>query len=552
MGSMRNAKAMEAEIISRATQTATVAARSILMSGGSEEVALKTAKAAAESVLNPMLSDSDTVSTRSTLGSAFGGRKRKAKRQAEVVASMALMSATSAIRTAGSSMSVSEWDSGQNNPYGRNIITYGQDETSVLSGSISTRPPRIPTPKSYASNVSVSGPQPKKASPSPPSAAAVNQRSPLSTGSHRGFESCAGLDPSQSIKMKVASPKANAKDCSAEETVKVKATDEVPSTNFLDKILNVKVGDTTPKNAQSDQNESDKLFQMESDSFSRSDTMDSDRQSSIGTSTGDDSTANDTATEDGNSKKESNDGELAWKVSFDPLLMKVTNTLSLLTCGPLGPFMNGQAADDVEDVDTIATNSVSRARESTQGRRPSTAIDSRDDTFDDNTTNYTGDDTNTTGERETRDEYDEEDYSNYRDPDFGSRSSGSSKGILRGLGMSEEGAIQVRSSIRETMEKIVSKSKRSQHRRTSGRSSHSRTSIKSDRRGTRQPGSEMKYLSYESRQRGSDTEIPVAASKKRTKRSSSSSRRTPRRKNTSGTSIGKKTSFFFGKPKAGY
>ena len=87
-----NPKTAEAELISRATTTAIVAARSILMAGGNEEIALKTAKAAAELILNT--DDDDTVSGRSTFG-AFGGKKRKARRQAEVVASMALMSATS-------------------------------------------------------------------------------------------------------------------------------------------------------------------------------------------------------------------------------------------------------------------------------------------------------------------------------------------------------------------------------------------------------------------------------------------------------------------------
>ena len=121
-------KAFEAELIQKATQTAIVAARSILMSGGTEESALKTAKAAAESVLNPAGSESGSVSA-SSIGNAFSGRKRKAKRQAEVVASMALMSATSLQPSGGT-------------PMGSNIVTVKQDEPSVLSGS--TRPPKTP------------------------------------------------------------------------------------------------------------------------------------------------------------------------------------------------------------------------------------------------------------------------------------------------------------------------------------------------------------------------------------------------------------------------
>ncbi|OEU11568.1 hypothetical protein FRACYDRAFT_219886, partial [Fragilariopsis cylindrus CCMP1102] len=153
----RSQKAAEAELISRATQTAIVAARSILMAGGNEEVALKTAKAAAESVLNPMHggSDNDSVTgsgrSRSTLGGAFGGRKRKAKRQAEVVASMALIAASSTHHHPNGMGGMGECDSFNNgNPYGRNITIRHQDEPSVLSGSISlsARPPRVPKPNS--------------------------------------------------------------------------------------------------------------------------------------------------------------------------------------------------------------------------------------------------------------------------------------------------------------------------------------------------------------------------------------------------------------------
>ena len=81
-----------ARVLSQATSTATIAARSILISGGSEATALKTAKAAAQSVL------------RSQFGAELGNgpkgimRKRKIKRQAEVVSSMALISATNSVR----------------------------------------------------------------------------------------------------------------------------------------------------------------------------------------------------------------------------------------------------------------------------------------------------------------------------------------------------------------------------------------------------------------------------------------------------------------------
>jgi hypothetical protein len=560
-----NTKAAEAELISRATQTAIVAARSILLSGGSEEVALKTAKAAAESVLNPQASDSDTISGRSTLGSAFGGRKRKAKRQAEVVASMALMSASSGIRPAGSSMSMSEWDSGpSNHPYGRNIITFRQDEPSVLSGSISTRPPRIPTPKSHTSNPSASGPLAKMTSSS-------------STGNNaQHFGKALGGSPRTSSKVRdtsgmffpsqktspapdasAANEKTSDQDVSKSSKDKTK-DDNTSSSSFLDKILNIKP--TTPRSSEKPSSNSapkkvpEKLFEMESDSVSQNDTMDSDRQSSVDSSLGDEDSAADTATVESaptNSKnrRERKEMESSWKYNFDPLLVKVTKTLNIFTCGPLGPFSSGQAGDDLEELETITSTIESPAR---RGRhdRSSAAVESRDDTFDDNTTNYTCDDTNTemTG-RDARD--DDEVNSEFRDPDFGfieSRSSESSNELLRELGMSDtsEGAIQVRSSIRETMEKIVSKSKKG-HRRGSSRNDYRSNNSNYDL--------DKKWLSYELRQKEDEPEIPIVASKKKSKKTStsSSSRRTPTRKSggSSNKSVGKKQSFFFKKSKGG-
>jgi len=135
--------AQKAHLLSHATVTAIVAAKSILMSGGTEDVALRTAKAAAVSVLDPACSDGDTVSRRS-LG--FFGR-RKVRRQAEVVASMALVTATSNMQGGVAS----DWSASDGitvshiNPYAKNITTRPMsttDEPSVLSGT--TRPPRPP------------------------------------------------------------------------------------------------------------------------------------------------------------------------------------------------------------------------------------------------------------------------------------------------------------------------------------------------------------------------------------------------------------------------
>jgi hypothetical protein len=84
----------EAMLLSKATSQAMIAARSIVMSGGSQQTALSTAKAAAQSILAPHISDTDTVGT---AGQSFLGR-RKGKRQAEIVASMALLSVNNSLQ----------------------------------------------------------------------------------------------------------------------------------------------------------------------------------------------------------------------------------------------------------------------------------------------------------------------------------------------------------------------------------------------------------------------------------------------------------------------
>jgi hypothetical protein len=526
-----NSKAAEAELINRATQTAIVAARSILMSGGSEEVALKTAKAAAESVLNPMMSDTDTLSGRSSLGSAFGGRRRKAKRQAEVVASMALMSATTGIRPNGSG-GMAEWDSigAHNNPFGRNVITIRQDEPSVLSGSISTRPPRMPTPKSQVSQATTvqkrSSSSTYKLSTPPTSASA--DMSPRAFGRNSQSESIA----TSAMSFSKPSPPVNSSPppCPAKESPKDENKDKASKyesqSNFLDKILNMKVGDSNINTTKEDKIKvSAMLRDMESDSVNQSGTMDSDRQSSMASSLADDETA-DTSTVD-TANQHRADKEKPW--SLDPLIVQMTGALNIFTCGPLGTFMNGQAADDMEDMETIGSANNSAAKRPKRDRHVASAVvESRDDTFDDNTTNYTCDDTEVT-ERDARvdredagndddDDDDDDIHSNFRDPDFGvidSRSTDSSTNLLRELVMSDisEGAIQVRSSIRETMEKIVSKSNR-------GRTRGNRT-------GDSDP--DKTWLSYELRQKDDGAEKLTSSLHHGSKsKKASTSRRTPK------------------------
>jgi hypothetical protein len=79
----------EAVVISRATATAISAARSIILTGGTQSSAICTARAAAYSILSPSGAPKRT---------GFLAR-RKCKQQAQVIASMAVVSVTSALET---------------------------------------------------------------------------------------------------------------------------------------------------------------------------------------------------------------------------------------------------------------------------------------------------------------------------------------------------------------------------------------------------------------------------------------------------------------------
>jgi len=467
-----NQKAAEAELIARATKTAIVAARSILMAGGNEEVALKTAKAAAESVLNPMGSDNDTVSGRSTLGGAFGGKKRKAKRQAEVVASMALMSATSAIPTANG-IDMGEYDSfngnpygrniinirdepsvfsgSNNNPYGRNITTIRQDEPSVLSGSIS----RIPNPKSNKSNKSnasyVSSPSPQ--------AYTINGGTLITNDNH----SSTLPQQQQQQQQQVLSPMQRA-------------------------ILPPTYRNSNEKMAKQDgvkNVHNNILLQIESDSVSQSSTMDSDQQSSVETSLGEGQTMTDTTDAESmnadvrDREEQEQDGgknDKEMKASWG-----IVDTLMAMNIFNCGQITTGDVAVDFEELENLekdntkGKNNESSGRRSRRDKNSSPIVESRDDTFDDQTTSYSHDD----GRNTERD---------YRDPHFGalesSYSETSSGSAPSSLSEASEGDIQVRSSIRETMESIVSNSKNSYRQ---------------------SKNNEMGWLSYEMRKKDDDS-----------------------------------------------
>jgi hypothetical protein len=447
----------------------------------------------------------------------------------------------------------------------------------VLSGSISTRPPRNPTPKSYTSNTGAIGPLAKMASLSPTAhnakqfgaMAGVSPRltkipSSSSTGHNvKQFGAVAGgSSPQNSKKAKDKSGRFFPSPTSS-PAPSVVTNKEAPieqdvihdeRSRFLDKILNNKP--TSPKASEKPSTTAGtaqvpaKLFEVESETFSQNDTMDSDRQSSTESSLGEEEESEtDTATVDSvpnsDAKKEEKVNESSWRSTFDPLIVRVTKTLNIFTCGPLGAFSSGQAGDDLEELETTGSTNASPARRSRHDRS-SAVLESRDDTFDDNTTSYTCDDTTTETSGILAKDNDEE-HSDFRDPDFGvieSRSSGSSNELLRELGRSEtsEGAIQVRSSIRDTMEKIVSKSKK---RHPRGSSRHEYRSHNHHHHHN----VDQKCSTHEPRQKADEPGIAVVSSKKKPKKATNNSRRTPTKKTdgSSHKSSGKKQSFFFNK-----
>lgn len=91
-------KCDHARFLSLATKQATLAAKAILASGGSEDAALETSKAAAQATL--LQCHIGTAAFSSSRGGASSFlRRRKIKRQSEVVASIALVSAMNQIQT---------------------------------------------------------------------------------------------------------------------------------------------------------------------------------------------------------------------------------------------------------------------------------------------------------------------------------------------------------------------------------------------------------------------------------------------------------------------
>lgn len=435
-----NARAVEAELLSQATRTAIVAARSILMSGGSEDVALKTAKAAAESVLNPCSSDNDTITGR---GTSFL-RRRKVKRQAEVVASMALTTAANNMRN-GISTDWSESNPGSHiNPYTRNITTRSmntQDEPSVLSGS--TRPPLgLPLDPSHKPMQSMhprhgppspkmliltehmgktnenppTGPPPLTAQVSSMTNSKYTQRK--NTDSHTDSSHDEDI-PSENINPSVRrSPMAS--------SMKPPRNPESRTVRAVSPRYNV---NTRERSSGNDGNVAMTVTHVvqprDEDEFD------------------DDTTLNDRSVWTAQTRQN------PWK-DFDPLLSTVTTVFNMLTCTPLGP------------VDPRSSRSDSNERGIPKRITHDTEFDtiaSAVDTLDDAETEITG------NEFRSMDSYDNTEA---KDRVVGSTSSGDSSSSSDSGSMIQdmqstsysEGEINVRSSIRDTMERVVAISKK--------------------------------------------------------------------------------------------
>jgi hypothetical protein len=139
--------AHDAFLTSQATAQAVQAAKAILKAGGSELTALKTAKAAAVSALIPDPTADNELS--SGIGTSFL-RRRRLKRRAEVVASMALASALVSLN--------SDWDGNTSNaslqgmklvggPTSSDTLGMSTKESSSLSEDLRDLESRKPTPR---------------------------------------------------------------------------------------------------------------------------------------------------------------------------------------------------------------------------------------------------------------------------------------------------------------------------------------------------------------------------------------------------------------------
>lgn len=396
----RSKVSVKANLLSHATATAVVAAKSILLSGGSEEVALKTARAAAASVLNPSNSGDESVAGRS-LG--FFGR-RKVRRQAAVVASMALVTASNSIQNGlASDWSASDSTPGSHmNPYTRNITTRpmsATDEPSVLSGT--TKPPRPPL-----------GPF------------ALSQRL-----SNKSLDENSGISFSKSSPI-IPMEKLGDQENKSETANKV---DTTPSENVSPIIVPLKNPAQSVLNDPTNSNMP----------ISGSKASEPENVGALITVGKQDSLFDDETTLDPASVWSSARKTAGWQ-DFDPLFNTVTSMVGLLTCGPVGVSTgsrkikaNGipqRIAHRHRDFETVAS-AIDTLDERTDAGTEFPSLDSYDDTHQ--TKDHTVS-TSSSGESSIGSSYIHEAHS---------------------CSAASEADITVRNSLRNTMEKVVSKSR---------------------------------------------------------------------------------------------
>ncbi len=436
-----NARAAEAELLSHASRTAMVAARSILIAGGSEEVALKTAKAAAESVLNPCNSDNDTIAGR---GSSFL-RRRRIKRQAEVVASMALTTAANNMRNEISADWSESNPGSQMNPYARNITTRSmntQDEPSVLSGS--TRPPlgstidpsqrhmhsmhsrmTTPSPQMFVLTEKVGSTNENPPS-APPLSPRLSSLSKYSVTQGKNTDSQIQNSQDEDIPTENINPSPNRP--SMKHDIKPQLHQEKRTPPRAEPpIFNVDPG-------EKDENHGEDMT-----------------VSHLGPSVDDDEFDDETTVND-RSVWTTETRQNPWK-DFDPLLTTVTTVFNMLTCTPLGPVDPQASRPEINRRGGVPL----RITHDADFETVASAMDTLDDA--ETQTQMSGNGT----EYRSMDSYDNTEA---KDEIVGSNSSGDSSvdscSFIRDLQSTSysEGEINVRSTIRDTMEKVVAISKK--------------------------------------------------------------------------------------------
>jgi hypothetical protein len=449
----------EAFLLSHATNTAMIAARSILMSGGTEETALKTAKAAAQSVLNPGCSDNDTVSGKSTKFL----RRRKAKRQAEVVASMALISAASKVRQGSHDwemMSTSEQSQHHhalNMMYPSNVVAFNygaRDDPSVLSGSV--RSPR--------KGQSVLPPRAQRLQSTPEKKEKKPPRAPARPNDEKAPRSNSKLtQPLKKEQSKQASIK-NSSSRGSRSSPSPEHTEPSQSRRHSGK-------GTGRKNQVESAQQEDPVYSNVSTEVSNPVDLAINSIYIPSSSSGDDEETVDTLTTAGeNTSDKRRDGQSTQGKAFiqqhlDPVLTSFTNAFNAFTCGPLTAF--------VDESEGTKTPKSRKDHRSSKGDKTGANADARDDHEDQNS--FSGEETDANDDDDTKgtnltDDRDNDSKMTYdsdlKNPLSASRSGSNTDGsydseqIIKEVNMSSstEGEIKVRSSIRDTMEKIVSKS----------------------------------------------------------------------------------------------